>query len=67
MYWYRTAICVELLEDAGATTSEGELQDLVDEFEYEVNVRGGALANRWKLRISGQQLLELHRLVRSRT
>ena len=56
--------CLEVLEEAGKTTSEEELRDVIEQFEYEVNVRRGKLTGRWKFRVSGQRLLELNARIR---
>ena len=55
---------VELLDEAGKTTSEEELRDVIGQFEYQINVHGGIMARRLKLRVSGQRLLELNARIR---
>ena len=56
--------CLEVLEEAGKTTSEEELLDLIEQFEYQVKVHGGILARHLKLRVSGQRLLEINARIR---
>lgn len=53
-----------LLEEAAQTRDEEELRDLVGEYEYQTKLHGGLLANRFKIRVSGQRLLCLHAEVR---
>lgn len=49
-----------LLEDAAQTRSEEELCDLISEYVYQTQLHGGLLAKRFKIRVSGQRLLNLH-------
>jgi hypothetical protein len=54
---------IELLEAAGAATSEEQVVELLREYWDEVNLRGGILAKRCKLRVSGARLQKLFREV----
>ena len=54
---------IELLEAAGAATSEERLVELLREYWDDVNLRGGILAKRWKLRVSGARLQKVFRQV----
>jgi len=49
----------ELLVQAGALTTREELQELVDDYHYRLNLSGGFMAHRLKTRISGDRLLDL--------
>ena len=50
---------IELLEAAGRATSEEQLVELLREYWDELHLRGGFLAKRYKLRISGGRLQKL--------
>ena len=58
-YSFARAADLKLLEEARAATSEEYLQELLREYWDEVHLRGGLLAKRWKLRVSGGRLLKL--------
>ena len=50
---------IELLEAAGRVTSEEQLVELLREYWDELHLRGGFLAKRYKVRISGGRLQKL--------
>ena len=50
---------MELLEAAGAATSEEQLVELLRDYWDELHLRGGFLAKRYKLRVSGNRLQRL--------
>jgi hypothetical protein len=50
---------MELLEAAGAATSEEQLAELLREYWDELHLRGGFLAKRYKMRISSGRLQKL--------
>ena len=50
---------IELLEAAGRATSEEQVRELLREYWDELHLRGGVLAKRYKLRVSGDRLLKV--------
>lgn len=54
---------IALLKEAGAATNEAELRDILGQYWYELHLRGGWLARRCKIRVSGQRLLMVFREV----
>ena len=50
---------IQLLEAAGAATTEQRLNDLLRDYRYQLHLRGGFLAKRLKLRVSGNRLQKL--------
>ena len=63
LYWvsagYARVEDMELLEAAGRVTSEEQLVELLREYWDELHLRGGFLAKRYKVRISGGRLQKL--------
>jgi len=55
----RRAADIELLEDAGAATSEEQLRDLLRDYWIQLHLQGGFLAKCLKLRVSGERLQKL--------
>jgi hypothetical protein len=64
LYWFGLAHAVQVLAQAGQTTDEDELKDVIDEYEYQLSMYGGILARRFNVRVSGRRLLDLHAQVR---
>ena len=50
---------IALLEAAGRATSEEQVRELLREYWDELHLRGGVLAKRYKLRVSGDRLLKV--------
>ena len=50
---------MELVEAVGAVTTEEQLNDLLRDYWVELHLRGGILAKRYKLRVSGGRLQKL--------
>lgn len=65
MLWFGATEGLQLLDEAGMSTSEEELLDIIRQNELDARERGLTLARRWKFRVSGQRLVELHKQVRS--
>ena len=67
LYWlaagYARVEDIELLEAAGRATSEEQLLELLRDYWDEVQLRGGILAKRYKLRVSGGRLQKVFRQV----
>ena len=57
---------IELLEAAGTATTEEQLNDLVRDYWHQLHRRGGFLARRFKLRVSGERLQKLFAQVMGR-
>ena len=57
--FFARAADVQLLTAAGRTSTEEEVRELLREYWDEVHLRGGVLAKRYKLRVSGDQLLKV--------
>lgn len=64
MFWFGAGEGLRLLSEAGTTTSEDELLDVIKQTELDVRERGRTLAYRWKFRISGKRLVRLNSRVR---
>ena len=57
---------MRLLNEAGMTTNEDEMLDVIKQSELDVRERGRTLAYRLKFRVSGQRLVELNSRVRQK-
>ena len=65
MLWFGATEGLHLLDEAGATTGEEELLDVIKQSELDAIERGITRARRWKFRVSGQRLVELNTQIRS--
>ena len=50
---------LSVIEAAAEIESQDELHELLHEYSYHVGLNRSSLLNRWKLRVSGQQLQKL--------
>ena len=66
MFWFGAGEGLRLLNEAGMTTNEDELLDVIKQSELDVRERGRTLAYRSKFRVSGQRLVELNSRVRQK-
>lgn len=64
-YWFGLPHAVKVLEQAGQTKDEDDLKDVIDEYEYELELYGGVLAHRFKVRVSAERLSHLHAHIRA--
>ncbi len=65
LYWWGTTDSLNLIHEAGDTTTEEELRDVIMQSKYDVQERGGGtLIHRWNLRVSGKLLIKLNHQVR---
>ena len=58
---------LRLLEETGRTSSTGDLEDLINQYQYDVRVHGGIWERHWKFRVSGERLLELNAQIRKQS
>jgi hypothetical protein len=54
---------IELLEAVGGATSEEQVRELLNEYWDDLHLRGGILAKRYKMRVSGDRLLKVFKQV----
>jgi len=54
-----SAADLQLLKDAGAATTEDQLNELLREYRYDLQLNGGFLRKRLKLRVSTARLEHL--------
>ena len=64
MLWFGATEGMQLLDEAGATTSTEDLLDVIRQSELDARERGLTKARRWKFRVSGQRLVELNARIR---
>jgi len=64
MLWFGATEGMQLLDEAGTTTSTEDLLDVIRQSELDARERGLTRARRWKFRVSGQRLVEMNARIR---